>query len=167
MKKTCFLIFILVLFLTGCCRYEEFYDSWGIAKAELNGEKWKGKPSASYSESNDTIAMKISVTDGAIGLVGGLFLDTIPLIAGTYQVTDCFYTTYDGDTPLDEYKIDFTQSNIVQLLCFNERTKVLEAEFDLHFIKGPGIPGITYPQPDAPEKLHFEEGHLKTKIIDR
>ncbi|MBX7241788.1 MAG: hypothetical protein K1X92_08570 [Bacteroidia bacterium] len=183
-RKAMNIIFIsgLLLIICGCDNQNAPFETWGTACATLNGEKWKAKPRATYSHKNhyDTISMRIEVEDKDGILINSLLIANIPKKIGgevmikkyapIFQQPDkessSSFDTSHGDTPIDKYEIDTTQTSTFRLTRFNEKTKVLEAEFDLHFVKGPGISGLTFPDPNAPEKLHFQDGHLKTKIMD-
>ncbi|MBX7241789.1 MAG: hypothetical protein K1X92_08575 [Bacteroidia bacterium] len=175
MKKYLFTILVCI-FATGCENKNQWDESWGTACAVLNGKKWKGEPSAFYLSNKHPDLMFVRVRSNSSSEI--LTINAIPFKTDVYEINrkndqirpdtmpNSNFDLWNGDTPREIYEIDTTETNTFRLIRFNEKTKVLEAEFDLHFVKGPGIPGLTFPDPNAPEKLHFEDGHLKTKIMD-
>ena len=171
--------------LSNCSNKDDFFKTWGTACAKLNGEKWKGEPRAWYKYKNrfDTIGIEAIVDNKKMGSTtnyisfysipkktGGVVLKRYEYVSQVSQKpfieASATYETWDGDVSIDKYDLDTTQTNTFRLIRFDEKTKVLEAEFDLHFVVGEGILGLSYPDPNAPKTLHFEGGHIKTKIME-
>lgn len=73
------------------------------------------------------------------------------------------YRLYFDDFPGGTWNIDLNKKSYLMITSFDEANKIVEGEFDLHFVLlGPSsVPGVV-----LSDSIHFRCGHFRAKVFE-
>ncbi|SEO25037.1 hypothetical protein [Mucilaginibacter sp. OK283] len=161
MKKCLLSFFYATLLLLNscakkkCCDFPVYKD---FILADKNGAAWNIPPSNSAIKQDTFIVSGSNIIAGTEERFGfKIRFDGL----GYYELksNEAYYTFVKNNLTVSSYKLSLTQGSTIAVFGANEKDKIIQGFFELHFTRMTGAGG-----PGQPDSIRFLNGKFKVRL---